>query len=278
MTNGPIEEVDRGKAVYETAYLRDDGAVGTCDWKILDGLPNTGLRILNVGGGDGADLWHAAEGNEIHLLDGSPSGVEGARKRGFVAHLADLEKPLDYPDGYFDVVVAKDILEHLISPAKLLAELHRVLKPDGRLVVSVPNHFYLTLRLRILFGGNLIWKTAFHDHTRYYREWDYMHFRFFTYRGFLEFLDLGGFKVERKFWDIGNLAHYTDPRAFHLHMTAKYERRPLTPKARFYFRVGHPAFSVFNIVLPRAVRAALVSLRPSLLCAGFYFHCRKASS
>jgi SAM-dependent methyltransferase len=265
----------RAKQVYEDAY-RDTTGPGTFDWKVTHGLPREGLRILSVGGGSGADLWHLKQDNEICVLDGSQSAVEQAKSHGLTAEVVDLDGPLPYPDKNFDVVVAKDILEHLVNPARLLTECRRVLRNDGVLVVSVPNHFYLPFRLRILFGHNLIWKTAFHDHTKLYAEWDYMHLRFFTYGGFERFLRMYGFKPFKRFWDLGTLAHYADPTAFQLHMLEKYQSRPLTRKAKFYFRFLRPMYVVFNSLFPRGLRARLVSFVPGLLCAGFYYQCRKS--
>jgi SAM-dependent methyltransferase len=46
---------------------------------------------------------------------------------------------LDFDDGEFDVVVCFEVIEHVDEGARALAELKRVLKPDGLLVVSSPN-------------------------------------------------------------------------------------------------------------------------------------------
>jgi SAM-dependent methyltransferase len=268
--------VDAAKQVYDGAYAGEGHSTGTFDWKILDGLDAKGLKILTLGGGDGADLWDAAAQHEVTLLDGSASGVESAQAHGIKAMLADLEQPLPFADEAFDVVVCKDLLEHLVSPIRLLQEIRRVLKKGGRFVVSVPNHFYLPFRLKMLFGGNMIWKTFFHDHTQRYDEWDYMHLRFFTYQGFDKFLALGGFKPQKRYLDFGTLAHYTDPEAFHLHMMAKFKDRPKTSKSKIYFYGLRPAYRAFDFVLPRPARSALTAMAPGVLCAGFYYHCVRA--
>ena len=46
--------------------------------------------------------------------------------------------------------------------------------------------------MRILLGKGLIYKCVASDHHRDYEEWDYMHVRFFTYRGFRRFLQAAG--------------------------------------------------------------------------------------
>jgi SAM-dependent methyltransferase len=45
---------------------------------------------------------------------------------------------LPFRDGVFDAIVAKDVLEHLIRPWLIVAEMHRVLRKGGRVVASVP--------------------------------------------------------------------------------------------------------------------------------------------
>jgi SAM-dependent methyltransferase len=52
----------------------------------------------------------------------------------------DLEsRPLPFPDGQFDLILAKDVLEH-VDYIPLLGELHRILRVGGRLEIQVP-HF-----------------------------------------------------------------------------------------------------------------------------------------
>ncbi|GIV88349.1 MAG: hypothetical protein KatS3mg055_0867 [Chloroflexus sp.] len=51
----------------------------------------------------------------------------------------------------------------------IIQEVIRVLKDDGYVVISVPNHFYLPMRLRVLLGKGLLWKSI-SDHSRDYEE------------------------------------------------------------------------------------------------------------
>jgi SAM-dependent methyltransferase len=46
---------------------------------------------------------------------------------------------IPYPDAFFDGVLLLDVLEHLLDEKAVLQEIHRVLRPGGFLVVSVPN-------------------------------------------------------------------------------------------------------------------------------------------
>ncbi len=50
--------------------------------------------------------------------------------------------PIPYPDGFFDTVIAGDVIEHVTNPLAMLCEANRVLVPGGRLIVSTPNPYY----------------------------------------------------------------------------------------------------------------------------------------
>ncbi|OGY93546.1 MAG: hypothetical protein A2406_02850 [Candidatus Komeilibacteria bacterium RIFOXYC1_FULL_37_11] len=48
--------------------------------------------------------------------------------------------PYPFPDSHFDEILASHILEHLDRPFQVMTELHRILKPNGHLIIKVP-HF-----------------------------------------------------------------------------------------------------------------------------------------
>ena len=77
-------------------------------------------------------------------FDSSAGMLELARRRlgaGADLHLADLGRPLPFPDGAFDDVIASLVLHYLEDWTAPLAELRRVLRPGGRLIVSVNHPF-----------------------------------------------------------------------------------------------------------------------------------------
>ncbi|MFC8800085.1 class I SAM-dependent methyltransferase [Promicromonospora sp. NPDC057138] len=81
-------------------------------------------------------------GAEMTGFDGSPGMIELARRRlgdDVPLTVADLAQPLPYADDAFDDVVASLVLHYLEDWQPPLAELHRVLRPGGRLILSV-NH------------------------------------------------------------------------------------------------------------------------------------------
>ncbi|MEV4398762.1 class I SAM-dependent methyltransferase [Nonomuraea sp. NPDC049607] len=109
----------------------------------------TGRRILDAGCGSGP-LFSALRdrGATVTGVDASAGMLEQARQRlGADADLqvADLADPLPFPDEAFDDVIASLVLHYLEDWGPTLAELRRVLKPGGRLLVSVHHPFGITL-------------------------------------------------------------------------------------------------------------------------------------
>jgi SAM-dependent methyltransferase len=104
-----------------------------------------GRRILDAG--CGAGLISAAlreRGATVTGFDSSATMLELARKRlgpETDLRVADLGGPLPYPDGTFDDVIAALVLHYLEDWTGPLAELRRVLKPSGRLIVAVDHPF-----------------------------------------------------------------------------------------------------------------------------------------
>src|SRR5438094_10076790 len=95
-------------------------------------------RLLDVGcaGGELAALL-ATRGWRVQGAEAEPALVEAARARGVEARSVDLDRaPLPWPAGAFDAVVAAEVLEHVVDTNHLLAEIARVLRPGGALVVT----------------------------------------------------------------------------------------------------------------------------------------------
>jgi ubiquinone/menaquinone biosynthesis C-methylase UbiE len=107
-----------------------------------------GRRILDAGCGSGP-LFAALRdrGAIVTGIDKSAGMLEQARRRlGDDADLqvAELGSPLPFPDDTFDDVTASLVLHYLEDWGPALAELRRVLKPGGRLIVSVDHPFAVT--------------------------------------------------------------------------------------------------------------------------------------
>jgi SAM-dependent methyltransferase len=139
----------------------------------------SGRRILDAGCGSGP-LAAALRGKGALVtgFDVSAAMVDLARQRlGDDAdlHVADLAAPLPFADAEFDDVVASLVLHYLEDWAGPLGELRRVLKPGGRLILSVnhpaayaivypkADYFALTRYSEdYTFDGQTVWLTFWH--------------------------------------------------------------------------------------------------------------------
>ena len=105
-----------------------------------------GERLLDAGAGLGSVTYvieRAAPDTDVIALDRDHDRLTRARHGGVDAPLARadlLQLPL--ASATFDAVLCSEVLEHLDHDAEALAELHRVLRPGGRLVVTVPHADY----------------------------------------------------------------------------------------------------------------------------------------
>jgi len=157
-----------------------------------------GKRVVTVGSGPGVDIEFLVPQNEVHAIDIMDEPLSIAASKGMQAHTMDLNtnKQLPFESQSVDVVVATDILEHLFEPMKALIEIRRLLTEDGFALLSVPNHFFWRMRLRILRGGDMI--LPFHRESK---QWDYFHIRFFTSKGFERMLAKAGFRITQRYYD-----------------------------------------------------------------------------
>jgi SAM-dependent methyltransferase len=111
-----------------------------------------GRRILDAGCGAGPLFAALRDGGALVTgIDKSAGMLALARRRlGDDADLqvAELGRPLPFPDGAFDDVTASLVLHYLEDWGPALAELRRVLKPGGRLIVSVDHPFVTNMAHR----------------------------------------------------------------------------------------------------------------------------------
>lgn len=153
-------------------------------------IPQDSKKILDIGCGQGefgkqlkqklqAEVW----GIEINGEAASKAGV--SLDKIFTGDVTVLVK--DLPNNYFDCVVLNDVLEHLVDPYSVLANLKSKLSPEGVIVASIPNvRFFHNLK-------NLILKKDW----RYTDEGilDRTHLRFFTKKSITEMFENLGFQI-----------------------------------------------------------------------------------
>lgn len=130
-------------------YTHDDSFSRNNHARVLAQLEERapGRKILDVGCGAGLFLEVArGRGWDIYGLEPSGGGGEIARGK-FGDRVKDcFLQDAHYPDAHFDAVTLWGVLEHVPSPAAILKEARRILKPGGILFLHLPNYRWLSLK------------------------------------------------------------------------------------------------------------------------------------
>jgi SAM-dependent methyltransferase len=155
--------------------------------------------IVDVGCGDGSALAVAAGQNRAHRfagIDWSDDALRRAQALGLTVLRGDVAATgLPVADDAADVVIMSELIEHLVDPDGAVAEVRRVLRPGGSLLLSTPNlaawynrgllavgtqPIFSEVSLRGVFGrpGSVVAG----------------HLRLFTRRALTEFLTVSGFR------------------------------------------------------------------------------------
>jgi len=115
----------------------EKGELGRRRHDLLSGLEGT---VLEIGAGTGLNLPHYEQAEKVIAVEPDPSMAR--RLPGRIAEasvpvevVAGSAEALPFPDGAFDTVVVTFVLCSVADPAAALAEIRRVLAPDGRLVL-----------------------------------------------------------------------------------------------------------------------------------------------
>jgi SAM-dependent methyltransferase len=147
--------------------------------------------LLDVGCWDGelSERCGAAVGAKrmlgVEVYEGPAAEAE---RRGLEVARADLEGGrLPWEDGSVDVVVCNQVLEHLKNVWLPMTEMHRVLRPGGHAVLSVPNLASLHNRVLLALGRQPTSIRVFGPHVRGY-----------AFREFCDFVErCGAYEIER---------------------------------------------------------------------------------
>lgn len=97
-------------------------------------------KFLDVGCGAGAFLKTMRDrGWLVQGVEVNERAVQRARDHGLDVFCGSLEEAMLPPES-FDYIRASHSFEHMTRPHETLEEMHRLLKPDGKLLIAVPNY------------------------------------------------------------------------------------------------------------------------------------------
>jgi len=110
------------------------------------------MRFLDIGCGAGGYVFAARElGFEAYGIDLDEKSCSFAKSLGLNIKNGDFIKS-NFPEDFFDLIMAKQVLEHIPEPKEFLLEINRIMKQDGILMLDVPNQDGLIPAIKIIFN------------------------------------------------------------------------------------------------------------------------------
>ncbi|MBU1499651.1 class I SAM-dependent methyltransferase, partial [Patescibacteria group bacterium] len=105
--------------------------------QVVSLIPKSRRRVLDIGCGDGA-LLSLIKNAALYGIDLDQASLDYAAAKVKAKFIQGSAEKLPFESNFFDVVLATEIIEHLSQPELMLAEIQRVLKPDGSLILTTP--------------------------------------------------------------------------------------------------------------------------------------------
>ena len=152
------------------------------------------VKVLDVGCATGslAQALHNDKECQVVGVEYNPRSVAVCQKLNVFARVIQYDMNnftiADFAEykGFFDYIVCADVLEHLLQPERILAELKLLLKKDGKLVISLPNVAHASIKANLLFNDFTYTDMGILDKT---------HLHFYTYKSIAQLLVKCGLKV-----------------------------------------------------------------------------------
>jgi len=166
-------------------------------------------RCLDVGcwTGNLGRLLIEEKGCVVHGLDGLKSVLDEAKGVGY-SRTYEWNLNVDPLTAFetnerYDVIIFADVLEHLVDPGAVLTFFASLLRPGGKIIVSLPNVAFCMNRLQLLFGR---WE---------YKDFgilDKTHLKFYTLQSSRLLLEQAGLRVVRfRPYNQFGILRYLDP-------------------------------------------------------------------
>ena len=156
---------------------------------VVAALPRPLGRVLDVGCGAGgmAPALRAASATDVVGIEVEPEAAAVAAAVMDEVHVGPVEEMLDQAGDGFDTVLCLDVLEHLVTPGQVLADLRDRTRVGGHLQVSVPNARHFSLVRDLVLRGTFGYTESGHR--------DDTHLRWFTRRDIVALVEAAGWAV-----------------------------------------------------------------------------------
>ena len=169
------------------------------DYRVKE-LLQAGDRIVDLGCGSGQIL------TDLGGCYNERIGLDVSRRRldeskiddcgAWIFREADLNGFFPIEDAYADSVIANQVIEHIVDPAKFVMEIYRILRPGGRCVITTPNIRYLPHIIRLLLSG---YGPRTGGGNTLDGQWDDGHIHYFTHKDLREvFTNVGFSEVQSR--------------------------------------------------------------------------------
>jgi 2-polyprenyl-3-methyl-5-hydroxy-6-metoxy-1,4-benzoquinol methylase len=169
--------------------------------KALSGENLQEKLVLDVGSGYGYILRKLLKKGLIpHAIDFSNECISFLHKHGIDGKKLDISyEGFPYEDNKFDYVIFTEVIEHLVFPDHTLKEIFRVLKPNGKMLISTHNSFNFYMRFRYLLGK--------YPSDELISLKKGLHVRLFNLKNLVSVLNKFGFRIEKnnswfQFWRV----------------------------------------------------------------------------
>ncbi|ODS33876.1 MAG: two-component response regulator [Candidatus Scalindua rubra] len=161
--------------------------------ELIDLITEVPEQVFEIGCGSGATgvaIKQKFPNVKYIGLDSNKKAAQIAQTRLDKVIVSDIEKAqldaLGLTKEYFDLIICADVLEHLYDPWKTLFTLRDYLKPNGKVLASIPNIQNIDTIINLLNGSWTYKKHGILDAT---------HIRFFTFSGIMKMFSGTGYKM-----------------------------------------------------------------------------------
>lgn len=150
------------------------------------------LKVMEVGAAYGETLYYlknqgiASEAIGVDIFEDTKNPQHYRSIDRFI--FGNIETA-EFPEfeGYFDLILLPDVLEHLIEPQLALEKLKKYLKPDGTIILSMPNIRHYSALVKIFVKGDFQYEES--------GLFDYTHMRFYCKKNIADLVRNSGLRV-----------------------------------------------------------------------------------